>query len=101
MVESSYMTRDLSDLQAKIAPVLKKHGIKKAGLFGSVARGEEGPKSDIDILIQPHKKMSLFDIFDVQEELEKLTKKNIDLVTYGSLQPMLKKGVIAHQLQIL
>ena len=43
---------------AKIAiPILKRNGIKKAGIFGSYARGEARKKSDIDILVQPPKGM--------------------------------------------
>ena len=44
--------QELNKMKPKIVKVLKKHGIKKAGVFGSYARGEQKKKSDVDILIK-------------------------------------------------
>ena len=41
----------VSELKKKITPILKSHDVKKAGFFGSFARGDYNKKSDIDILI--------------------------------------------------
>lgn len=46
-------------LRAEIVGILKEHGIKKAGLFGSYATGKQKKESDIDILIKPKKKFQL------------------------------------------
>jgi hypothetical protein len=48
----------LDDIKKKIRPVLNKYEIKKAGIFGSTARGEAGAK-DLDLLVKIDKKISL------------------------------------------
>lgn len=60
---------------------LKKYGIKKAKLFGSYARGEQRPDSDLDLYIQCSPGTSLFDVFDLQHELEQQTGIKVDLAT--------------------
>lgn len=79
---------------AKIIPILKKYGVSRASLFGSVARGEENVKSDIDLLIEPAKGTTLFDMAGIQIDLQKSLKKSVDLVTYGSINPMLKDQIL-------
>ncbi|EKE15241.1 MAG: hypothetical protein ACD_12C00109G0003 [uncultured bacterium] len=79
---------------AKIIPILKKYGVSRASLFGSVARGQENKKSDIDLLIEPAKGTTLFDMAGIQIDLQKSLKKSVDLVTYGSINPMLKDQIL-------
>jgi predicted nucleotidyltransferase len=64
-----------------LANILRKHGVVEAKLFGSYARGQQRPDSDLDIYIVCQPGMSLFDVFDLQAELEKQTRVKIDLVT--------------------
>ena len=65
----------------KIAvPILKKHDVIRASLFGSLVRGEMRRESDIDILIEVPRNKSLFDIMDIQFELEDSLKKKVDLI---------------------
>ena len=47
----------INKIKKPIVDVLKKHGVKKAGIFGSYARGEQKKNSDVDILVQPAKNM--------------------------------------------
>ncbi len=85
----------------KIAvPILKKNGIKKAGIFGSYARGEAKKRSDIDILVQPPKGMG-FGFFGLNLELEEKLGKKVDLLTYKSVSPYLKKYIMADEVRIL
>ncbi|PIZ67951.1 hypothetical protein COY12_00980, partial [Candidatus Roizmanbacteria bacterium CG_4_10_14_0_2_um_filter_33_96] len=67
---------------AKIIPILKKYGVLRASLFGSVVRGDTHKNSDVDILVQVPKNKSLFDMMDIQFELEDALKKKVDLVEY-------------------
>jgi len=60
---------------AKIIPILKKYGVLRASLFGSVVRGDTHKNSDVDILVQVPKNKSLFDMMDIQFELEDALKK--------------------------
>ncbi|MEK7665202.1 MAG: nucleotidyltransferase domain-containing protein [Patescibacteria group bacterium] len=64
------------------------------GVFGSYSRGEQTKKSDIDILIKyKHDDKSYFDLIGLQFELEKILKKKVDLLTYGSVHRRLKKEI--------
>lgn len=86
---------------AKIAvPILKKKGVKKASLFGSYARGDATKRSDIDIIIQPPKGMG-FEFFGLNLELEEKFGKKVDLLTYNSIHPLLKKYILEDEVKIL
>ena len=86
---------------AKIAvPILKKNGVKKAGIFGSYARGEAKKKSDIDIIIRPPKNMGL-EFVGLNLELEDKLGKKVDLLTYKSVHPLLKKYIEDDEVRIL
>jgi predicted nucleotidyltransferase len=71
---------------------LKKYGIKKAGLFGSMARGDV-ETNDVDLLVKIDQKISLLDFIGIQQELEDELDMKVDLVEYDSLKPALKEEV--------
>lgn len=81
--------------------ILKRNGVKKAALFGSFARGEAKKRSDIDLVIEFSGKKSLFDLVDLKQELEESTKRSIDLITYNSLHPLLKKRILSEQIPLM
>lgn len=83
-----------------VVPILKNKGIKKAGIFGSYARGEAKKRSDIDILVQPPRGMG-FEFFALNFELEEKLGKKVDLLTYKSVSPYLKKYIMADEVRIL
>jgi hypothetical protein len=72
-----------------IADYFKTQPVLKAWLFGSYARGEETPESDVDILVQydNNAKISLLTISHMMGELEKSTGKRVDLIEDGCLLP--------------
>ena len=84
-----------------IVSTLKNHGIKKAGIFGSYVRGVQRKGSDIDILIQPAKDMSLLDFIHVKHELENKLKMKVDLVSYRGIHPLLKKQIMKEEVKII
>ena len=73
----------------KIADYFKTQPVVKAWLFGSFARGEETPTSDIDILVEYDKdaKISLLTISHMMGELEKSIGRRVDLIEDGCLLP--------------
>ena len=81
-------------LEKKIIPTLKRRGVVKAALFGSVARGEANKQSDIDILVQFKKGKSLFDLSGLKIDLEEKLGKKVDIVTYCSIKPRLKNSIL-------
>lgn len=84
-----------------IIPILKRNDIVKAGIFGSYARREAKKKSDLDILIRFKGKKSLLDLVHVKHELEDHLKKTVDILTYKSINPLLKKNILKEEVKIL
>lgn len=73
----------------KIAEYFATKPVVRAYIFGSFARGENGPDSDIDILVTFDRsaKVSLFDHVSMTYDLEELLGMEVDLVTEGTLLP--------------
>jgi len=83
-----------SERNKTLVSFLTKHGAKKIGLFGSVARGEERPDSDIDVLVEFSGDPSLLDVVIIEQEVSQLLGKKIDLVTEEALSPYIKDKVM-------
>jgi hypothetical protein len=68
--------------------------IEKAWLFGSYARSEEDPKSDIDILVNflPNERVTLFKYVHIVNDLQALTGKRVDLVENGQLKKFAERS---------
>ena len=101
MKKTNNLTPELQKLKPKIVFILKKNGVLKAGIFGSYARGEQTRKSDIDILIKVKRKTGLFRFVGIKQELEQRLGKKVDLLTYESIHPYLKKGITKNEVRIL
>jgi uncharacterized protein len=82
-------------------PILKKNGVVKAGVFGSVARGEARKRSDVDMLVQFKGRKSLLDLVGLELELKKALHKKVDVLTYKSIHPRLKKRILQDEVRIL
>ena len=95
------MTQLLKSIARKSIPVLKRNDVIQAGIFGSVARGENRKKSDIDMLIKFKGRKSLLDLVGLGMELEELLKMKVDLLTYNSIHPLLKKNILKEEVRIL
>lgn len=86
---------------AKIAtPILKKNGIKKAGIFGSYTQNQAQKKSDIDIIIQPPNGMG-FRFAGIEIELSQKLNRKVDLVSYNGLSPYLRDKILGQEVRIL
>jgi predicted nucleotidyltransferase len=68
-------------ITSELLDALRGYGVTKAFLFGSVARGEERPDSDIDLLVQFDRDISLLDKIGIAQELSKLMGREVDLLT--------------------
>ena len=81
-------------MQEKIADYFRTQPVLKAWLFGSYARGEETPQSDVDILFIPDKSQhfSLFTMGGMYEDLKELLGKEVDLITDGGLMPFARES---------
>jgi uncharacterized protein len=64
--------------------------VTRAYLFGSQARGEATPDSDVDVLVELENGVSLFDFIRIKLDLEEILHKSVDLVSTGGLSPYIK-----------
>ena len=90
-------TQNIKNVKNKILPILKRRGITKAGIFGSFARGDTKKTSDIDLLVKFKREKSLMDLVRLKFELEEKLKKEIDLLTYDSLHPLLRNIILKEE----
>lgn len=84
-------------LTKQILPILKSQGILKASIFGSFARGDNTEKSDVDMLVELDSSKTLFDLVELKIQLEKRLNKKVDVMTYKSIHPLLKKAILKEQ----
>ena len=71
--------------------IRQKFGVRRIGLFGSFARGEEREYSDLDVLVVFEEGQKTFDNYmDLKFYLEDLFGREVDLVTERALKPQLK-----------
>ena len=87
----------IQDLGNKIIPTLKREGVVKAAIFGSYARGEANKGSDIDILVEYRGRKDLLEFVGLKQNLEDLLDRKVDLLTYDSIHPLLKDGILKEQ----
>jgi len=81
--------------RATILAVARRHGAESVAVFGSRARDEAGPASDVDLLVRFEPGRTLLDFAGLKNELEDLLGCPVDLVTEGALSPYLREQVLA------
>lgn len=91
---------NLENIKKKITPILKKYGIKKAGIFGSSVRGES-VVNDLDLLVRIDKKISLLKFIGIQQELEDELGMKVDLAEYDAIKPALKDEILRDEHPVL
>jgi predicted nucleotidyltransferase/DNA-binding XRE family transcriptional regulator len=79
--------RRLRDQRREILATLASHGARNVSIFGSVARGDDGTDSDVDLLVDFEPHVSMFDIVRMQSDVEALVGRPVDLVPRAGLKP--------------
>ena len=77
----------LKENSEAIKAIAARHKGLKIAVFGSVARGEDGPDSDVDFLVTFDKGTSLLDLVRLQDALEEFLKIPVDVISIGGLKP--------------
>ena len=95
------MRTHIEEIRGKILPILQQYGVKRVGLFGSCVRGEMREDSDIDILVEIEKDISLLDFVGLKLEIEEALGKKVDLVEYNTIKPLLRERILNEQVTIL
>ncbi|NHT16572.1 nucleotidyltransferase family protein [Cellulomonas sp. IC4_254] len=89
------LSRVLGRQRDAIVATAERHGMSNVRVFGSVARGEDGPESDVDLLVDLAPKVSLFDLGRAQAALERILERPVDLVPARMLKPRVAATVQA------
>ncbi|MDP2858858.1 MAG: nucleotidyltransferase family protein [Bacillota bacterium] len=80
--------------EAVLAALCRRHGIQRLRVFGSAARGEDRPDSDLDLLVRFAETKSLIEIVRIERDLAEYFGQSVDLVTEGELSPYIRDEVL-------
>ncbi len=92
---------NVEEIKRKVVPILRKYGVRRASIFGSVVRGEMREDSDIDILVEIDRDISLLDFVALKLELEDVLGRKVDLVEFDAIKPRLKERILKEQVVII
>lgn len=89
------MTRqEIAQRREEIERIGKRYGIHSIRLFGSVARGSDDEKSDVDFLVSTDQGTSLLSLGGFQVEMERLLGIKVDVVTADGLRPQIRQRAV-------
>ncbi len=91
---SSTRARALRDNSASVRAAIKEAGGAKVRVFGSTADGTDGPDSDVDLLFDMRKPLSLMQLSTLETELSRLIGARVDLVPESSIRPDLRERIL-------
>jgi predicted nucleotidyltransferase len=69
-------------------------GVRRLGVYGSVARGEARPDSDVDVLVEFEQTPDLFELAALRERLAEILERQVDLATPQGLKPRLRDRIL-------
>ena len=84
----------------EILQIAASHGARQVRVFGSLARGEAGPDSDIDILVKLDPGRSLLDLVAIKQDLEDLLGCEVDVVTEAAISPYIRAEVLGEAVSL-
>ncbi|HYR85664.1 MAG TPA: nucleotidyltransferase family protein [Terriglobia bacterium] len=84
----------LSQKREDIMRAAQKHGARNVRVFGSVARGDDGPDSDVDFLVDMEPGRSLLDMGGLLMDLREMLGRNVDVVTERGLKTRIRDRVL-------
>ena len=90
----------LQSKRDEILEVARRHGARNVRVFGSIARDEEAPDSDIDLLVEFEANRDLFDHVALIHDLETLLDRKVDVVTEDSLHWYIRDRVLSEAVKL-
>ncbi|MBI4599618.1 nucleotidyltransferase family protein [Candidatus Uhrbacteria bacterium] len=88
------------EITKKIIPFMIQAGATRAGLFGSSARQQLSPESDVDILVDLPMTKTLLDFITLKMHLEEILGRPVDLVEYGALKPRMREQILKEEIRV-
>jgi hypothetical protein len=95
------MSPSLEALRSKVEAPMRQHGVVHAGVFGSVARGDDRAGSDVDFLVEFESGRSLLDLAGLRVELREALGREVDVATRNSLHPRLRDRILRELVPLL
>ena len=90
----------LKSKRGEILRIAAQHGAQNVRVFGSVARGEAGPESDIDLLVEMEQGRSLFDFARLLNALQDALGCNVDVVDQGGLHWYIRDRILSEAVHL-
>ncbi len=90
----------LKEKRDEVLQIAASYGARNVRIFGSLARGEAGPDSDIDILVNLDSGRSLLDIIALKQDLEDLLGCEVDVVTEEAISPYIREQVLKEMVSL-
>jgi predicted nucleotidyltransferase len=90
----------LKDKRDEVLRIAASYGARNVRILGSLARGEAGPDSDIDILVNLDSGRSLLDIIALKQDLEDLLGCEVDVVTEEAISPYIREQVLKETISL-
>ena len=90
----------LGEKRTEILRIAAMHGARNVRVFGSVARGEEGEGSDVDLLVEIEKGRSILDLGSLQMDLQEMLGVPVDVVEEGGLRPSLRERILSEAVSL-
>lgn len=95
------MAQAMAELPDRVREVMRKRGVVRASVFGSVARGEDDAASDVDFLVELEDGRTLIDLSGLRLELQELLGRKVEVGTPGSLHPELRDAILQEAIRVL
>lgn len=95
------MNEYVRQIKQLVVPILRRYGVTKAALFGSIVKSQIQSDTNIDMLVQIDEDISLLDFVGLKIELEEALNRNVDLGEYDTIKPLIRDMILKKQQVIL
>lgn len=94
-------TTTVESIRDRLIPLLRRHGVVRAAVFGSMARGKAEDGSDLDLVVEFEDGRTLLDLVGLRQDLTEALGREADVVTYDALHPRIRERVAREQVPVL
>jgi predicted nucleotidyltransferase len=98
--EDPVTREEVKERLAVYAAELRELGVRSLELFGSTARNQSRADSDVDLLVEFDRPVGLFHFAKVQQRLESILGRRVDLGTKASLKPRLRDAILHEAVRV-